>query len=452
MFDGVTDSTSPNHIDVGEGSKFIVIDLGGPAMVDGLNVWRYYNDVRQYHDVVYQLSTTSDFSADVTTVFNNDANNSTQQGAGSDPEYREGPSGKPVYFPPVRARYLRLWSSGNTLNNDNHYTEVEVYGLRNLAFGKPVSQSGDAGYDNGSSLATDGNMRNAAWDIGPKATGHYRQVDIGGPWNIDSLRVWHELSDSRRIRYKDVVFRISTTADFSSDVTTVFNNDLDNSLGLGAGTDGEYDETESGKIVHFPTTRARYIRLHTYGNIYDDQNRLLEVMVGQRAPQDLSEPPVAMAGALVTLVDTAGNVGPVDAGVRCGGRHVELRGDQPNQWQRQPDWCRGDLYAEHRLLRFGQFHLHGDGRGQRPRHRHGQRDRAPGADVPGRVGDHAGEHSADLRFVVAGVRPGRRHADVDGRRRNQWRGRVAVRDRRQRHLHAGYRFRRHRPFHLHGDR
>ena len=277
-------------------------------MVDGLSVWRHYNPVRQYHDVVYQLSTTSDFSADVTTVFNNDANNSTQQGAGSDPEYREGPSGKPVYFPPVRARYLRLWSSGNTLNNDNHYTEVEVYGLRNLAFGQPVSQTGDAGYDSGSSLATDGNMRNAAWDIGPKATGHYRQVDIGGPWNIDSLRVWHELSDSRRIRYKDVVIRLSTTADFSSDVTTVFNNDLDNSLGLGAGTDGEYDETESGKIVHFPPTRARYIRLHTYGNNHDDQNRLLEVMVGQRAPQDLSEPPVAMAGALVTLVDTAGNL------------------------------------------------------------------------------------------------------------------------------------------------
>ena len=91
-------------------------------------------------------------------------------------------------------------------------------------------------------------------------------------------------------------------------MTTVFNNDLDNSLGLGAGTDGEYDETETGKIVHFPPTLARYIRLHTYGNIYDDQNRLLEVMVGQRAPLNRSEPPVAMAGTLVTLVNTAGNL------------------------------------------------------------------------------------------------------------------------------------------------
>ena len=142
FFDGVIDSASPNYIDVGNGSKFIVIDLGGPAMVDGLNVWRYHNDVRQYRDVVYQLSTTSNFSADVTTVFNNDSNNSTQQGAGSDPEYLELPSGKPVYFPPVRARYLRLWSRGNTVNNNNHYTEVEVYGLRNLAFGGSVYSRG----------------------------------------------------------------------------------------------------------------------------------------------------------------------------------------------------------------------------------------------------------------------------------------------------------------------
>ena len=169
--------------------------------------------------------------------------------------------------------------------------------------GRPVSHTGGAGYDNGSSLATDGNMRNGAWNIGPKATSRYRQVDIGGPWPIDSLRVWHELSDSRRIRYKDVVFRISTTADFSSDVTTVFNNDLDNSLGLGAGTDGEYDETESGKIVHFPQTRARYIRLHTFGNNHDDQNRLLEVMVGQRA--SLNRAPTAQDTWVTTPANTA---------------------------------------------------------------------------------------------------------------------------------------------------
>ena len=297
LFDGVIDSASPNYVSVGDHRRFIVIDLGDTYMVDGLNVWRYYRDVRQYRDVVYQLSTVSNFNSDVTTVFNNDANNSTGQGAGSDPEYRESSGGKPVYFPPVRARYLRLWSNGNTRNNGNHYTEVEVYGMRNVAFGRSVSQSGDAEYDADSSKATDGNLRNGAWDIAPAENQtRYAQVDIGEPWNIDSLRVWHEARDDRRVRYKDVVFRLSTTADFSRDVTTVFNNDLDDSAGLGRGGDGEYDETETGKIVHFPPTRARYIRLYSHGNLYDVQNRLSEVMVGQgRYVSAL--PPLDLSGA-----------------------------------------------------------------------------------------------------------------------------------------------------------
>ena len=80
-------------------------------------------------------------------------------------------------------------------------------------------------------------------------------------------------------------------------MTTVFNNDLDDSAGLGRGGDGEYDETATGKIVHFPTTRTRYIRLYSYGNSHDKQNRLSEVMVGQGSslstlsPLDLSGAP-----------------------------------------------------------------------------------------------------------------------------------------------------------------
>ena len=33
-----------------------------------------------------------------------------------------------VVNPPVKARYIRLFSNGNTTNDMNHYIEVEVYG------------------------------------------------------------------------------------------------------------------------------------------------------------------------------------------------------------------------------------------------------------------------------------------------------------------------------------
>ena len=33
-----------------------------------------------------------------------------------------------VVNPPVKGRYVRLYSNGNTSNDTNHYIEVEVYG------------------------------------------------------------------------------------------------------------------------------------------------------------------------------------------------------------------------------------------------------------------------------------------------------------------------------------
>jgi len=73
-----------------------------------------------------KLSTTADFSSAVTTVFNNDTNNSAGQGTGTQAEYAESASGKAITFSPVTARYVRLWTNGSSSNIYNHYVEVEV--------------------------------------------------------------------------------------------------------------------------------------------------------------------------------------------------------------------------------------------------------------------------------------------------------------------------------------
>ena len=236
-----------------------MIDLGDTYLVDGLNVWHYHGTEGgrnwTYRDLIYQLSTTADFTSDVTTVFNNDANNSALQGIGSDPEYEETPAGRPVYFAPVRARYLRLWSNGSTRNTSNRYTDVQVYGKKNLAAGIAPTTGGASA---NSARATDGMYSGSGqnWDVG---TGKkYVQFDLGSSQLVDSLRVWHYFGDRRR--YHDVIFQLSDDAMFSTGVTTVFNNDLDNSAGKGAGKDGEYDETATGKIVHFAPVFARYVR------------------------------------------------------------------------------------------------------------------------------------------------------------------------------------------------
>ena len=62
------------------------------------------------------------------TVFNNDHDNSSGLGAGKDKEYIEVAEGRLIDPKGAKGRYVRMYSSGNTTNDLNHYVEVEVYG------------------------------------------------------------------------------------------------------------------------------------------------------------------------------------------------------------------------------------------------------------------------------------------------------------------------------------
>ena len=64
----------------------------------------------------------------MTTVFNNDYDNSSGLGVGTDKEYLESHEGKLMDGKGAKGRYVRLYSNGNTSNDANHYIEVEVYG------------------------------------------------------------------------------------------------------------------------------------------------------------------------------------------------------------------------------------------------------------------------------------------------------------------------------------
>ena len=221
------------------------------------------------------MSTTSDFTSNVTTVYNTDNDNSVGEGTGTEPGFTESKMGREVFFPPVTARYVRLWSSDPT-HHDNRYVEVEVYGMGNPAAGMAATTDGTSA---DLSQLTDGNYRTGTVNVGSGLK--YVQIDLRENKVVDSLRVWRDFSDKRR--YHDVVFQVSTDPTFATNVTTVFNNDQDGSAGLGAGTwtDGEYNETATGKIVHFNPVNTRYVRLYSNGNTMNDNNHYTEIMVGQ---------------------------------------------------------------------------------------------------------------------------------------------------------------------------
>jgi hypothetical protein len=64
----------------------------------------------------------------VTTLFNNDYDDSAKMDKGKDSPYVESRYGLLVDGKGTKGRYVRLYSNGNTSNEMNHYIEVEVFG------------------------------------------------------------------------------------------------------------------------------------------------------------------------------------------------------------------------------------------------------------------------------------------------------------------------------------
>lgn len=53
-------------------------------------------------------------------------------------------------------------------------------------------------------------------------------------------------------------------------MTTILNNDYDNSAGMGRGRDQPYFESRFVKLVDADGERARYVRLYSNGNTAND--------------------------------------------------------------------------------------------------------------------------------------------------------------------------------------
>ena len=116
-------------IELGPGVQWVQIDLGASHPLSAILTWHYHSQARVYHDVVVQVADDPAFKTGVTTVFNNDHDNSSKMTAGKDKEYIEVAEGKLFDPKGAKGRYVRLSSKGNTTNDLNHYVEVEVYGL-----------------------------------------------------------------------------------------------------------------------------------------------------------------------------------------------------------------------------------------------------------------------------------------------------------------------------------
>lgn len=126
--DGDKEHDAETYVELHRGRQWVQIDLGQERELYVVCMWHYHGEARVYRDVICQIGNDPNFASDVVTVFNNDHDNSSGLGVGKDKEYIESNEGRPFAINGVKGRYLRFYSRGNTSNELNHYTEIEVYG------------------------------------------------------------------------------------------------------------------------------------------------------------------------------------------------------------------------------------------------------------------------------------------------------------------------------------
>lgn len=331
--DGKKEGGDDTMVETNPLAKNIVIDLGDLYELYAIGLWRDHQEYHCYIDMIVQISCDADFT-DAVTLFNNDRNNSFGLGKGADYVYLETHLGKLIDAAGLTTRYIRIWGNGNENHELNRFVEVEAYGrpynpdadpdrLIPLNFelptppfismptnwkgpknlekptGKPrqtfYAPVGTRKISLGKGVSTDHKQEPIVGDLQMITDGdkdccknNYVEldpflqqvtIDLATEYEINAILLWHWLKYNGHTAYYDVIVQVSNDVEFVKGVHTVFNNDIDNSAGLGAGDDMHFLENCEGKLIDAGGVRGRYVRLWSNGNTSNDLNHYVEVEV-----------------------------------------------------------------------------------------------------------------------------------------------------------------------------
>ena len=160
--------------------------------------------------------------------------------------------------------------------------------LVNLALNKPVTSNlGDEEPMRGTvAQVTDGNKKSNEEDYVEMFPGEpqWVQIDLGEIHEIYCVVVWHYYKNA--VVYRDVIVQIADDEEMKENCRTIFNNDYDNSAGLGEGKDPTYQAGWWGELVdaqkadgQHEGSKARYVRVYTNGGEAEEDTRFVEIAV-----------------------------------------------------------------------------------------------------------------------------------------------------------------------------
>ena len=127
--DGKKEAVDDDAVEFRKGTQWVQVDLGQSYAIHAIAMWHDHRYVQVMHDVILQVSDDPEFKSGVTTLFNNDTDNSSGLGVGTDREYFEMQFGRVVAAKGIKARYVRGYTRGSNQSVLNCWQEIEVYAL-----------------------------------------------------------------------------------------------------------------------------------------------------------------------------------------------------------------------------------------------------------------------------------------------------------------------------------
>jgi len=188
---------------------------------------------------------------------------------------------------PIKLKLPKPNFGGTPLNYTNPHLEPPSFkkrppflapeGTTNMALHKKVTSSAKP-IMNPLSNITNGDKEYAEKNVVELPSGdQWVQIDLGQEAAIYAVVIWHYHAAERV--YFDVAVKTADDANLTKNGHTIFNNDYDNSAGLGVGKDKEYIESYKGKLIDAGGVHGRYVRLYSNGNTTDNKNHYIEVSV-----------------------------------------------------------------------------------------------------------------------------------------------------------------------------
>lgn len=162
--------------------------------------------------------------------------------------------------------------------NDKRPPLMVPEGMRNLAAEGEITSSDDWPIIGELDYVVDGEKEGEEGyfvELGPGC--QWLQIDLGKPFELHAIVAWRYHAEPRV--YHDVVIQLSDDPGFKREVRTVFNNDHDNSSGLGTGKDRAFVETFEGQLVPLDGSKARYVRFYSDGNTSNPMNHYIEIEI-----------------------------------------------------------------------------------------------------------------------------------------------------------------------------